>query len=292
MQRGITYAALAYTLWGIFPLYFVLLRNVPALEVLAHRIVWSLVVVAMLLAALRRLDWLPAALRDRKVMRAFAASALLIAMNWFFYIWAVQHGRVLDASLGYFITPLANVLMGRLVLGERLRRAQWVAVAIAACGVLWLAAATPTVPWIALVLAATFSTYGLLRKVAPLDALEGLALETLMLGPLALAGLLWAAAHDGTVFQNAAPGLQALLVLAGPLTAAPLLLFAAGARRIPLNVLGMLQYLGPTLQFLIGVLLFNEPFGGTRLIGFVLIWTACALFSADLWRRSRRKGPP
>lgn len=289
MQRGVTYAALAYALWGVFPLYFVLLRKVPALEVLAHRIVWSLVVVAALLTALRRLAWLPGALRDRRVMRAFSASALLIAMNWFLYIWAVQHERVLDASLGYFITPLANVLMGRLVLHERLRRAQWVAVAIAAGGVLWLAATTTTVPWVALALAATFSTYGLLRKVAPLDALEGLAIETLLLAPLALAGLLWAAMHQGTAFQAAGPGLQALLVLAGPLTAAPLLLFAAGARRIPLNVLGMLQYLGPTLQFLIGVWLFNEPFGGARLVGFVLIWVACAFFSADLWRRSRRQ---
>jgi chloramphenicol-sensitive protein RarD len=278
MRRGVLLAASAYVMWGLFPLYFRLLREVDAREVLAHRIVWSLVFLLGVLALLRRWDWLGPALRDRRTRGLFLGSALLIACNWFTYIWAVGHGRVVESSLGYFITPLANVLTGWLVLKERLRPAQWGAVA------------QGTPPWIALVLAASFSTYGLLRKTAPLGALEGLTLETLMLGPVALVGLGWAAAHGQATFVTAPTGLQGLLMAAGPLTAVPLLLFAGGARRIPLNVLGMLQYIGPTIQLALGVWLFGEPFAGARAQGFVIIWAACALFSAELWWRSRQGG--
>ena len=287
MQEGIAYAALAYILWGLFPLYFRMVRSVSPLEVLAHRVVWSLAVVAVLLVVLRRTNWLGAALRSRRVLGTFGASAALIGINWFVYIWAVQQGRVVDASLGYFVTPLANVLMGRLVLRERLSRVQWAAVGVASAAVVWLTLAAGSFPWIALTLAASFSTYGLIRKTAPLGALEGLTIETLLLAPLAFIGMGWATSQGLAAFPNASTGMQLLLAFSGPLTAAPLLLFAAGARRIPLSVLGMLQYLGPTLQLVLGVWLFGEPFGGARLVGFVMIWSACALFSFEAWRQSR-----
>lgn len=286
-RQGVAYAASAYVLWGLFPLYFMLLQAVPPAEVLGHRIVWSLAVVLVLLAARRSFGWLPQALCNGRVLRSFAASAILIALNWFIYIWAVAHQRVVDASLGYFITPLVNVLMGTLLLHERLRPAQWHAAGLAALGVLWLAAGTGAVPWIALLLAATFSTYGLLRKIAPLGALEGLTMETLLLAPLALAGLAWATAQGHAVFAGMPLLQQGLVVMVGPLTALPLLLFAAGARRIPLSVLGMLQYIGPTLQFALGVWFFGEPFGGSRLAGFALIWMACAVFTWDALRSAR-----
>lgn len=290
-RQGIAYASAAYLVWGLFPLYFALLHGVPPAEVLGHRIVWSLAVVLLLLAWQRNFGWLPGALRNGRVLRRFAASATLIALNWFIYIWAVTNQRVVDASLGYFITPLVNVLTGTLLLHERLRPPQWLAVGLAALGVLWLTVAAGTLPWIALVLAATFSTYGLLRKTAPLGALEGLTIETLLLAPLALAGLAWATLQGGTVFMQSPLSQQALLVVAGPLTALPLLLFAAGARRIPLSVLGMLQYLGPTVQLALGLWVFGEPFGGARLAGFGLIWTACAAFTWDALRGPQPAAP-
>ncbi|MFM2054854.1 MAG: EamA family transporter RarD [Pseudomonadota bacterium] len=290
MRRGVLLASFAYGIWGLFPLYFRLLADVDAREVLGHRIVWSLAFVALALAVRRHAGWLGPALRDGKVVRLFGTTALLIAVNWYTYIWAVTHDRVVEASLGYFITPLANVLTGRLVLGERLRPAQWAAVGLAAAGVAWLTVAQGTPPWIALVLAASFSTYGLLRKTAPLGALEGLTLETLALAPFAAAGLAWAAAHGASAFVEGPAPTRALLVAAGPLTAVPLLMFAAGARRIPMNVLGMLQYIGPTIQLALGVWLFGEPFAGARAQGFVLIWIACAVFSADLLRAGRSGG--
>ena len=288
MQQGVLYAALAYVLWGLFPLYFKLLQTVAPLEILAHRIVWSIGFLALVLALKKHGQWLGAALRDRSVLLRFTASAALIACNWFIYIWAVTNGRVVDASLGYFIAPLANVLTGRLVLQERLSPLQWAAVALAAAGVAWLTWQLGALPWVALGLAASFSSYGYLRKTASLGALEGLTLETLLLAPLALLGLGLAARQGHSDFAAAALPLQLLLMAAGPLTAIPLLLFAAGARRIPMTVLGMLQYLGPTLQLMLGVWLYHEPFAGTRAQGFVLIWLACALFSADLVWRGRK----
>ncbi|WP_293994461.1 EamA family transporter RarD [Sphaerotilus sp.] len=288
MRGGIVQASLAYVIWGLFPLYFRLLHGVVALEVLAHRVVWSLVFLLGVLTVRRQWAWLGPALRNRRVLGLFLASSVLIATNWYVYIWAIGHGRVVDASLGYFITPLVNVLTGALVLKERLRPVQWLAVATAALGVAWLTWAQGTPPWIALVLAASFSTYGLLRKTATLGALEGLTLETLLLGPVALAGLGWAITQGQATFPGATLDLQGLLLLTGPLTAVPLLLFAGGARRIPLSLLGMLQYIGPTIQLALGVWLFHEPFAGARAQGFAIIWAACALFSAELWWRSRR----
>ena len=288
MSPGILYAASAYVLWGLFPLYFSHLAAVAAPEVLVHRIVWSLVFVLGLLAWRRHWGWLLPALRQPKVLGAFVVSALLLSCNWLTYIWAVNNGHVIDASLGYFITPLVNVLLGYTVLHERPRRLQWTALALATAGVVWLTAQTGQLPWIALVLAASFGAYGLLRKIAPLGALEGLTLETLLLAPPAFValGLWWGRGPASFPAPDLATNLW--LIGVGPLTAVPLLLFAAGARRISMTTLGLLQYIGPSIQFALGVWLFNEPFGGARLVGFGLIWTALLLYSADGWLGARR----
>lgn len=288
MRIGVLHAALAYVAWGLFPLYFRQVAAVPALEIVLHRTVWSLAFVLVVLAVLRRWAWLPVALRQPRLVAVSAASALLLAANWLTYVWAVNNGHVIDSSLGYFINPLVYVLLGRVVLGERLRGAQWAAVALAAAGVLWLALQTGRLPWIALALAASFGFYGLLRKTAPLGSLEGLTIETLLLAPPALA-LLGVAAWQGRgALAGGDAATIAWLLLAGPLTAVPLLLFASGARRVSLATLGLLQYIGPTLQFLLGVWLFREPFGAGQLAGFVLIWLALALYSADGVRRAAR----
>lgn len=290
MQSGIASAALAYVLWGLFPLYFRQLAMVPAPEVLVHRVVWSLVFVLALLAARRQWAWLGAVLRQPRVLGAFAGSALLLSTNWLLYIWAVNNGHVVDSSLGYFITPLVNVLLGYTVLHERPRRGQWLALALAGLGVLWLTIEAGKLPWIALVLAASFGSYGLLRKIAVLGPLEGLALETLVLAPPAfIAMALWWGPGSGS-FPAPDIGTNLWLIGVGPVTAIPLLLFAAGARRISMTTLGLLQYLGPTIQLLLGVWLFHEPFAGMRLIGFGLIWAALLLYSFDGWRVARRSG--
>lgn len=288
MSSGVLQAALAYAMWGLFPLYFHLVSAVGPLEIVLHRSLWSLAFVLVLLAILRRWGWLRDVVRRPRTLAVFALSALLLSANWLVYVWAVNHGRVVDSSLGYFITPLINVLLGYFVLQERPRRAQWGALAIAAAGVLWLAIFAGSLPWVGLVLAATFGIYGLMRKTAPLGALEGLALETLLLAPLAAGLLAWRAAHHGSDLAGD-PALFGLLALAGPLTALPLLLFAAGARRIPLMTLGVLQYIGPTIQFALGVWLFHEPFAGPRLAGFVLIWLALVVYTAESWLAMRRR---
>ena len=292
LRRGILHASLAYVCWGLFPLYFKALQAVPPLELLAHRVVWSMLFVAGLLALKRRWAWIVPAWRDGRVLRAFAASSVLVSANWFLYIWAVVHDRIVEASLGYFINPLINVLLAAFVLHERLRRGQWAAVALAAAGVAWLTWRAGALPWIALLLAGSFAGYGLLRKLAPLGALEGLAMETLMLGPLALVLLatLWAGGR--AAFVSAGPGTLALLAAAGPITAIPLLLFAAGARRIPFSLLGLLQYIGPSLQLLVGVAVFREPFDLARAAGFGAIWAALALYSLEGWWQGRGRGAP
>ena len=283
MSPGILYAALAYTAWGLFPLYFRQVSEVPALEVIMHRTLWSLVVVLGLLAVRRHWAWMAVVLRQPRVLGAFALSALLLSGNWLTYVWAVQNQHVVDASLGYFILPLVNVALGYVFLHERPRPGQWLAVAVATAGVLWLTAQTGRLPWIALVLALSFGFYGLLRKVAVLGALEGLALETVLLAPLAAIGLgVWAWQGQGVLVQGSSAALG-WLVLAGPITAIPLLLFAAGARRIPLATMGILQYLSPSLQFALGVWLFHEPFELSRLAGFMLIWAALLVYSLEGW---------
>lgn len=287
MNSGLPYAALAFVAWGLYPLYFLKIASVPPLEVVLQRSVWSLVFVLVLLALLRRWDWLrPLAAQPRR-LGLFALSALLLSVNWLVYVWAVQNGHVIEASLGYFINPLVNVLLGVLVLHERLRAAQWAAVALAGCGVLWLGWQAGHPPWIALTLAFSFGLYGLLRKTAPLGALEGLALETMLLAPLVLPALAWWTLSGQGAMARGDAALDVWLVVGGPLTALPLLLFAAGARRLPLATVGLLQYLSPSIQLALGIWVFGEPFSRSRLAGFACIWAALALFSLDGWRRSR-----
>ena len=281
MQKGILYAASAFFCWGLFPLYFRLLKQIPSLELLLHRMLWSLLFLLLVLTWRQQWRWLPVLLRKPKVLAGFMLSALLLSTNWFLYIWAVNNDHVVDASLGYFINPLVNVMLGFLLLKERLRAGQWLAILVAGGGVLWLTWQAGQLPWIALVLACTFGTYGLLRKTAALGALEGLSLETMLLSPLALGYFIWLSWHGSNAFFHAALHEQVLLMLAGPITAIPLLLFAAGARRIPLSLLGMLQYIGPTLQLATGILVFHEPFGAARMLGFVIIWTALAIYSLE-----------
>ncbi|SOZ97358.1 putative predicted permease rarD [Cupriavidus taiwanensis] len=290
MQLGILYALLAYLIWGLLPLYIKSLPGIAPTEILLHRMVWSLVFLGLILAWRRQWAWLGQVVRDRRLLLSFAASAALLCANWFLYIWAVSANRVVDASLGYFINPLFSVLLGVVFLHERLRRVQWLAIAVAAAGVAWLTVAAGQLPWIALGLAASFGGYGLLRKTGALGALEGLSLETLLLFPLAAAALGWLFATGQDSFTHAARGTQWLLLLGGPVTAVPLLFFAAGARRIPLSLLGLLQYTGPTLQLLLGVWLWHEPFPAQKQVGYALIWLSLALYAAEgLWMNARQK---
>ena len=288
MNRGILYAALAYVSWGLFPLYFHLLTDIGSVEVVMHRTLWSLVFLLGVLTLRRHWRWLPVVLEQPKVLVAFAASALLLAVNWLTYVWAVTSHHVLDSSLGYFMLPLVNVALGYFLLHERPRTGQWLAVAVAASGVLWLWVQAGHPPWVALTLALTFGFYGLLRKVAVLGALEGLALETFMLTPVAVVVLAYMTWQGHSAFVEGATNRLPLLMLAGPLTAMPLLLFAAGARRITLTTMGILQYISPSLQFVLGVWLFGEPFAPLRLIGFALIWVALLVYSIEGWYVSRR----
>ena len=289
MNPGLLYAALAYMAWGLFPIYFKQLVQVNAVEVVMHRMVWSFVFLMGVLMVLKRWVWLRDVARQPRVLLAFGLSALLLSVNWSVYVWAVQNAHVVDASLGYFILPLVNVAMGFVFLHERPRPAQWVAVAVAASGVLWLTVQAGRLPWVALVLACSFGTYGLLRKMATLGALEGLTLETVLLLPLAGGLLAWWAWHGQGALVQGDPVTMGWLLLSGPLTAIPLLMFAAGARRIPLATMGILQYISPTLQMLVGVWLYGEPFEPARAIGFYLIWAALLIYSAEsLWLMRRR----
>lgn len=292
MNPGIAYATLAFAAWGLFPLYFRQIASVHPLEVVLHRSVWSLLFVLVLLAALRRFDGLRALAATPRKLGLLAFSALLLSSNWLIYVYAVQSGQVVEASLGYFINPIVNVLLGVLVLRERLNPVQWTAVALAAAGVLWLTLLYGRLPWIALVLALSFGLYGLLRKTSPLGPLEGLAAETMLLAPLMLPALLWWTLRGDGAMARGDLALDAWLVIGGPLTALPLLLFAAGARRLPLTTVGLLQYLSPTIQLALGVWVFHEPFDRARLVGFAFIWAALLLYTLDGLRRGRDSAAP
>lgn len=281
MRKGILYATACYTVWGLFPLYFKAIGEIPPMEILFHRMLWALIFLVMTLAWRKQWAWIPPLLKQPKLIAGFASSAVLLSTNWFIYIWAINNGKVIDASLGYFMTPLVNVLLGYVLLHERMRRIQWWAVGIAAGGVVWLTFQTGHPPWIGLSLAATFGVYGLLRKTAALGALEGLSLETFLLFPFALAYLSFLAINGQSAFLHSTGTTQLLLLAAGPITAVPLLLFAAGARRIPMATLGLLQYIAPSLQLLLGVWLYHEPFSLERLIGFAAIWAGLIVYSAE-----------
>ena len=291
MRTGVLSAALAFLCWGLFPLYFHAISEVPPLQIMVHRVLWSLLFLAIVLSVRSQWKWLGEVKNQPRVVFSFALSALLLSGNWLLYIWAVNSGHVIEASLGYFINPLVNVMLGYLVLKERLRSAQWSAIGLAALGVLWLTWQAGHMPWIALLLAASFGGYGLMRKTAKLGALEGLSFETMILFPFALAYLVWLTMHGQNSFMTTTSDTtRALLVASGPITAIPLLLFASGARKIPLSVLGLLQYIGPTIQLSLGVFVFHELFTQERLIGFALIWTALALYAAEGVLVGRRKG--
>jgi len=281
MNAGLANAFAAFICWGLFPLYFQFITHVPSLEVVLHRSVWSLLLVLGILAWQKRWAWLGESLRQPKRLATFLLSALLLWANWLVYVYAAQNGHVVEASLGYFINPLVSVLLGVLVLRERLRSAQWAAVVLAAAGVAWLTVVAGRPPWIALTLAFSFGFYGLIRKTATLGPLEGLALENLLLAPIVVPALAWWTLSRNGVLVSGDSTLIGLMLLSGPLTAAPLLFFAAAARRLPLATLGLVQYLSPSLQLILGVWLFHEPFDSQRLLGFVLIWCGLALVSAQ-----------
>lgn len=283
--RGLAYALAAYLSWGMLPLYFKALQPVPAPEILAHRVLWSLLLLAGLLAARGGAAAFRAPFRRDK-LPLLAVTTLLIAVNWLVYIWAVQVGRVLEASLGYFVNPLVNVLLGVAFLGESLSRRQKIAVALAAAGVAVLIVRAGAFPWVSLVLATSFGLYGLLRKRAAIDAVGGLLGETALLAPAALAYLLLRA-HAGAGAFGSAAGTSALLAAAGVITALPLVWFTLGVHRLRLSTMGLVQYVAPSGQFLLAVLIFREPFGRAHATAFAFIWASLALYSWDAFARVR-----
>jgi len=285
-RAGLFYGIGAYTLWGVLPLYLHLLKDVPPAQVLSHRVLWSLLLLAAVILAMRRLAPLAAVARGR-VLLLLTASAALIAVNWFIYIWAVANAHLVEASLGYFINPLVNVALGTLLLGERLDRLQSGAIGLAAVGVVLLAVGGGGALWISLGLALSFGFYGLIRKVAAIDALGGLTVETAILAPLALAVLLHAGSTGTGTFGRSGT-MDLLLILAGPVTAAPLLMFAAGAKRLRYTTMGLLQFIAPTLQFLEAVLVYREPVRPAQLATFALIWLGCGLYAWSSVAASRR----
>ena len=291
MLAGVLSAGCAFLMWGVFPLYLKTLKAIPPLEILSHRVFWSFIMLALILTLRHQWGWITSIKKNPRITAAFIASASMLAINWVVYIWSINHDRIVDASLGYFIAPLFNVLFG-VMLGERLRLWQWISVGLAATGVAWLTISAGQLPWIGLTLAFTFGLYGLLRKTASLGALEGLTLETLVMLPLSALFLLLPESGSSHAFINAGINTSLLLIAAGPVTAIPLLLFAYGARRIPLSLVGILQYIGPTIQLLLGIYLYNEAFSSTKFIGYGLIWCALGLYSIEslwqAWRHSAR----
>ncbi|MCB1054089.1 MAG: EamA family transporter RarD [Acidobacteria bacterium] len=288
--KGSVYALLAYGAWGFSPMFWKQVSGVPALETLGHRVIWALLVFFLLLRLRGRAGELPGAIRDPRTRRAFALAAGLIAFNWCLYVYAVSSSHIVESSLGYFINPLLNVALGMIFLGERLRTWQWVAVALAAAGVIQMSASGVGVPWIALGLALSFGLYGLVRKTAPVDALLGSNLETLLLLPVAVIYLGWLFATGRAGFLGADTHTRVFLVASGLMTALPLLWFSNAARRLPLKTLGFFQYLAPTCQLLLGVLVYGEPFTGVQLKSFAFIWTALVLFTAESqWHRRRTR---
>ena len=280
MKKGIIAGLAAYTLWGFFPIYFRALESVSAFQVSAHRFVWSFLFLMVVVAVRGELRSLRAVITRRNLL-VYLAAGVLLAINWFTFVWGVQSGFVVEASLGYFINPLVSVVLGVVFLRERLRPAQWIPVALAAGGVAYLTISHGSLPWLALVLAFSFGLYGLMKKIAPLGSLQGLTLETGTMFVPALAFLCFAQVSGVGAYWNDGLVTTLLLSLLGVVTAIPLLLFATGAKNIPLSTLGLLQYISPTIQFFIGVWLYGEPFSPDQLIGFGLIWVALIIFSAE-----------
>ena len=288
-RRGLLFGTAAYALWGLFPLYWPLLEPAGAVEILAHRIVWSALTMAVLVLVLGRTPAVVAALRARRSLQLLTVAAVVISVNWATYIYGVNNDRVVEAALGYFINPLVTVMMGVLVLGERLRRLQWIALGIASFAVVVLTIDYGRPPWVALVLAFSFGTYGLAKKQAGVGPIESLTIETLVLAPIALSYVVWLVATGASNFGSHGTGHSLLFTTTGIVTAIPLMFFGAAAIRVPLVALGLLQYLAPIIQFALGVLLFREDMPVGRWIGFGLVWVALVIFTVETINHRRRQ---
>lgn len=289
-RRGFFAAFGAFFIWGLLPLYIHQLAPTPSVQIMAHRVIWACLFVFGYLALRGELGKVWAALRDGRARLLLSVSAVLITINWLVYVWAVANSHVVESSLGYFINPLVSVLLGVFVLKEQLNRMQWAAVSLAALGVLWITLQVGRPPWIAIVLALSFGTYGLIRKQVVVDSVAGLGVETLLIAPVMLVYLGWTLHTGSFAFGQHGAVVDAFLIASGAVTAIPLVLFAYGVRRVPLSTVGLLQYVGPTLQLLTGVLVFHEPFTQTQLVGFGLIWAALAVYAGEgFWRSARAK---
>ncbi|MBY6064609.1 EamA family transporter RarD [Pseudidiomarina sediminum] len=280
-RQGVFFAIAAYTMWGIAPIYFKWLQQVPALEILSHRILWSFVLVLILIVGLRRFHRIKPVLTNRSQMLRLTIATFLLGGNWFLFIWAINNDHILDASLGYYINPLLNVAIGMVVFGERMRKVQLVAILLAVTGVLIQVVSFGSVPWVALALACSFAIYGAIRKRLPVDSMTGLWLETAILAPLVLAYLLFFADSPASDMTANSWNLNLLLIAAGVVTTAPLLCFTAAAQRIRYATLGFFQYIGPSLMFVLAVWVYGEPLAADKLITFAIIWFALALYSID-----------
>lgn len=280
-QRGILATALAYVMWGLLPIFWKQIKDVPALEILSHRIVWAMLFNLIVLTVLGRWAWVGPTLRNGRTLRIFLLSSVFLSINWLTYIWAVNTGHVVESSLGYFILPLLNVGSGVLFFKERIRPGQWAAIAVAAIGVIYLAFAQGGTLWISFALAITFAIYGVLRKTAPLDSLEGLTVETAFCVLPSAIYLLYLESNGMGKFGHVAGPTTLLLILAGAVTALPLLLFASGVRQIPLSTVGILQYISPILQFMLGAFVYQEPFSPARWVGFAIVWLALIIYTSE-----------
>lgn len=287
-RSGMLFAVAAYAMWGFAPMYFKVIKQVPAIEILMHRMIWSLFILIILIVAVGKIDRVLAAVRNPKVLKTLLISGLLLAGNWLLFIWAINSNHLLEASLGYYINPLLNVLLGYLFLGERLRRMQQVAVAIALIGVTYLVVSFGQLPWIALLLAGSFGIYGLLRKQVAVDSLPGLLIETSMMTPFAIAYWIWFAGPTSNFMLNDTSH-NLLLICAGLVTTAPLLCFTAAAKRLMYSTLGFFQYIGPSIMFLLAVFVYQEGLQLDRLITFAFVWLALGIFSYDSYRQYRHK---
>jgi chloramphenicol-sensitive protein RarD len=292
MNKGIVNGLGAYILWGFFPIYWKLLHKVPALQVIGHRIAWSFVLLIFVILLTRQWNAFRVVALVPKTIAIYSVAAVLLSINWLVYVWGVNAGFIVETSLGYFINPLISVLLGVIFLRERLRTLQWIPVGLAALGVLYLTLTYGRLPWIALSLAFSFGVYGLVKKLAPLGSLYGLTLETALVFPVALLYLTFVGVTGTGAFLREGGITDLLLIGTGVVTSIPLLMFASAARQIPLTMIGVLQYIAPTLQFLIGVFLYHEPFDRSRLIGFGLVWLALVIFWVENYLANRVPLPP
>ncbi len=289
MNRGIIYAFAAYAWWGFFPLYWKLLQKVPALQLIGHRIIWSFISLLVVILILKQWKSFRESIFVFKTFRIYLLAAILIGVNWFLYVWAVNAGYIVETSLGYFINPLISVMLGVLFFKEKLKLWQWIPIALAGAGVLYMTISIGELPWIALILAFSFGFYGMIKKIAPLSSLQGLTLETVILLIPALAYLIHSENSGAGAFLHFGLLTDFLIVLAGIITTIPLLLFASAAKRIPLSYIGILQYIAPTIQFLLGIFIFKESFSINQFIGFLAVWIALIIFGLNSFKSYRAK---